>query len=82
MVIRDVAGFVNNARGLYLFTDQQFRDACAGHSQQEVLHELDRLGLLFKNDRDRCKSQHRVRIHGAHKKVRLYAIKRDMLDQD
>lgn len=76
-VVRDLAGYLSNNEGLYLFTKQGFQEAIAGMAKDVVLDELDRRSFLFKNEGDRKISRHHVPGIG---RTRLYAVKRSILE--
>ena len=71
--VRDLVGY--SKENLFLFTPEGFAEACHGHDPTEVARELNRRGLLTRNERDRYTSKHQVVIAGEHKRLRLYAIK-------
>jgi len=56
-VVRDLAGYWDKERSVYLFTPEGFREACKGHDSKEVARELARRGLLFQNQGDRLVSK-------------------------
>ena len=77
---RDLAGYIGN--GLYLFTAQGFSEAVGGYDVKDVARELRTRELLFSNEPDRFVSKHQIRIGGEDKRLRLYAVKDDILEHD
>ena len=69
---RDLAGYVDSSRKLYLLTPEGFREATHGFDCQAVCRELRRMGLLHLNENDRSTSKHRV--PGIADRIRLFAI--------
>jgi putative DNA primase/helicase len=78
--VRDLAGYRDEERGRWLFTDDGFREACGGQDPREVARELVRRGLMFKNDSDRIKSKHTIKALGS-ARVSLYAVRGDILER-
>ena len=79
-IVRDLAGYRDNKRGLWLFTEDGFKEACRGHDSREVCRELRRRGLLFTNENDRFTSKHN--IPGVADRLRLYAVRSEILKVD
>jgi len=79
---RDLAGYVDPRDGLYLFTPEGFTEAVAGYDVKDVARELRTRQLLFSNEKDRFVSKHQIRIGGEDKRLRLYAVKADILEHD
>lgn len=77
--VRDLAGFVDGPRDLYLLTPDGLREACNGHDPRTVARELARRGLLFLNEGDRLLSRHTVAGRG---RLTLYAVKAALLEVD
>lgn len=78
--VRDLVGY--SKENFFLFTPEGFAEACHGHDPTEVARELNRRDLLTRNERDRYTSKHQVVIAGEHKRLRLYAIKADILEHE
>jgi len=81
-VVRDLAGYRDSDRQLYLFTLEGFKEACHDHDPVEVGRELKKRGLLFMNEGDRLVSRHAIAINGADQRLRLYAVKAAILEHD
>lgn len=82
---RDLAGYLHrdSKNGmLYLFTPGGFTEAVAGYDRKDVARELHARRLLFLNEFDRFVSRHQIRIGGEDKRLRLYAVKDDILEHD
>lgn len=79
--IHSLAGYRDQTRNLWLFTDSGFKEACGGHDPKEVAKELSDSIFLFKNDGVRLKSKHRINGMGDGQ-IRLYAVKGEMLNDD
>ena len=77
--IRDLAGYWDTQKSLYLFTDTGFKSACGGHNPTDVAQELRDRGLLHTNEDKRLKSKCRVPDVG---RLRLYAVKADIINFD
>ncbi len=80
--IRDIAGYTSghDKDKLFLFNTKVFRqEVCAGISHLTVLEELDKRGHLFKNERDRKESRHKIKGMG---RPRLYAVKASILNDE
>lgn len=75
--IRDLAGYRDSGRGLYLFTPDGFKEACNGSEPKAVARELVRRGWLLK-DGSGFTSRHLVT--GLAGRPRLYAVKTALLD--
>jgi uncharacterized protein (DUF927 family) len=75
--MRDLAGYWDEERGLYLLTPEGFKEACGGHDPKQVAAELSKRGLLFKND-SRPQSKHVV-TKGS-KQLRFYAVNEEILE--
>ncbi len=78
--IRDLAGYTT--ADCYLFTPEGLQEACGGFDSGEVAKELDRRGLLFKNDPGRLQSKHTICFAGTHKRLRLFAVRHTVLEKD
>ncbi|WP_207132129.1 DUF927 domain-containing protein [Halorhodospira neutriphila] len=76
--VRERVGYYDEGNALYLFTDEGFREACGGHDHKAVAKELDRRGLLHKNDASRHKSKHSIGT----KRSSFYAIREAVLDDE
>ncbi len=81
-VIRDLAGYIkiHNNQDFYLFTDAGFLEACGGCSSKIAITALKKLGCLHTDDPNRAKSRHM--ISSLDKRLRLYAIKGEILEWD
>ena len=77
---RDLAGYIDRERHLYFLTLQGFREAVQGIDVNAVLRELAGRGLLFRNDKTRFTSKHR--IPEVADRLSLYAIKFDILEAE
>ena len=75
--VRDLAGYVDTSHSLYLLTHEGFKEACGGHDPKNVARDLQKLGLLFTNEKDRLLSKHL--IPGDSKQTRWYAVKDEIL---
>jgi hypothetical protein len=75
---RDQVGVLNRTLGLALFTEAGLFEACGGHDAREVLGELIRRDLLFRNEGDRLQSKHA--LDG--RRLRFYAVKLEILECD
>ncbi|MFA9459908.1 DUF927 domain-containing protein [Thiohalorhabdus methylotrophus] len=76
--VRERVGYHDEGNALYLFTPEGFREACGGHDSKTVANELDRRGLLYKNDASRHRSLHSV----GGKRPRFYAVREQILNDD
>jgi hypothetical protein len=74
--IKDLAGYWDTNKKLYLLTQGGFKEACFGFDQSLVAAELDRHNLLFKND-GRPQSKHK--IPGEGQQIRFYALRDEIL---
>jgi putative DNA primase/helicase len=79
--VRDLAGYHDSGRGLWLFTPGGFREACGGQDPLEVARELARRGFLFKNDADRLRSKHTIKAREIGR-IPLYAVRNQILEAD
>lgn len=77
--IRDLAGYWDTQKSLYLFTDTGFKSACGGHNPTDVAQELRDRELLHRTKEKRFKSKHTIPGVG---RPRLYAVKADIVDFD
>jgi putative DNA primase/helicase len=78
-VVRDLVGYIDTGRDLYLFTDQGIKDALHGYPWKAVLAELDRRGFLFKNEGARLNSRHHI---AGKRRPRLFAIRGSLLEDE
>lgn len=76
---RALAGYLSRHGELYLFTDEGFSEACAGHDPKTVARALAESRLLHMND-ERFKSQQSISVDGKTRRMRLYAVKADILE--
>jgi uncharacterized protein (DUF927 family) len=79
-VVRDLAGYTDRARELFLLTPEGAREALDGYAVQDVMRHLQDRGWLFTNEPDRLLSGHRVR--GIERLVRLYAVRASLLGEE
>ena len=71
----------NSQSDLYLFTDEGFSEACAGHNPNVVATELASRGLLYINE-SRLKSKHHITQDGIKRRSRFYAVKGNIYDEE
>jgi putative DNA primase/helicase len=76
------AGYIKYQKGmkLYLFTEDALREACREYDFHQVLKEVDKLGMLFRNDQQKYKSK--FTIPGFDKRRPFYAIDEGLLSED
>jgi hypothetical protein len=79
-VARDLAGYRDRGRKLFLLTPEGAKEALDGYSVRDVMRHLQDRGWLEVNERDRPLSGQRVR--GMDRVVRLYAVRADLLGED
>ena len=79
----DICGYYHSHANvdLYLFTDEVFTEACAGHNHQSVAAQLATKGLLHMND-ERYKSKHIIYQDGAPRRLRFHAVRGKILDEE
>ncbi|CAN5656423.1 hypothetical protein BH10CYA1_BH10CYA1_55860 [soil metagenome] len=79
--VRDLAGFYDEVRNLYFFTEEGFREACRGHDPREVKKELNARDFLHTNEGP---GRHTVKqkLPGFTDLVRCVAVKGTLLSQD
>lgn len=77
-VIRDLAGYVDHGRKLFLFTDAGLREACKGYDHRNILNELKKRRFLFINDK-RMKSRHTIAGAG---RPWLYGVRTSLLEAE
>jgi uncharacterized protein (DUF927 family) len=80
VTVRDLAGYYDLERQLYLFTELGFREACAGHDWRSLLRELVVRGFLFMNDGQKKKSRHSV--DGIDGRLSFYAVRASLMSTD
>jgi putative DNA primase/helicase len=78
-VVRDLAGYRDRGRGLFLLTQEGAKEALEGYSVQDVMRHLLGRGWVEVNERGRLLSGHRIR--GLDRVVRLYAVRADVLGE-
>lgn len=78
---RDICGYYDRQLELYLFTDEGFAEACAGHNPQVVAAELAARGLLHMSE-NRYKTKQTIQQDGVRRRTRLYTVKGTILDED
>jgi putative DNA primase/helicase len=76
-VFRDLAGYRDRDRGLFLLTPEGAKEALEGHALRDVMRHLQKKKLLFVNETDRLLSGHQ--ICGVDRMVRLYAVRAEIL---
>jgi len=80
ITVHSLVGYYDKARGLYLLTDEGFKEAVEGFNLRGVLSELNKMKLLFKNNGAHNKSLHS--IDGIGKRIGLFAIKKSIVEHD
>ncbi|MCK4842049.1 MAG: hypothetical protein KAT04_09210 [Methylococcales bacterium] len=75
-----IVGYLDNKNQLFLFHEEGFREACGNVSFKKVLGELDKLGLLYKNNNNRKKG--RFKVSNVKERLNLYAVKYRFLEHD
>jgi uncharacterized protein (DUF927 family) len=69
-----IFGYVDKDKGLYLFTEESFKEACSGIDTRIVLKALEEKGLLKKTNGHGLKYQKRIRPHGKGSEMRATFI--------
>src|SRR3569623_415075 len=88
----DCAIFVNDLAGyterlpqggcIYMFTPEAFAEACGGHNSKDIAREIQKLGFLHVNEKDRYMYKCTVTVNGESKRLRLYAVSDAILEFD
>ena len=83
--VNDLAGYTErDSKGgwLYMFTAEAFAEACGGHNPKDIAREIQKLGFLHANEKDRCMYKCTVVVNGESKRLRLYAVSDAILEFD
>jgi putative DNA primase/helicase len=80
--VRDRAGFRDRMQGLYLLTSEAFNEACGSHEPRAVLQALHERGWLLRSDAQRYVSRHTVHTSQGKSRVKLYAVRVQLLDEE
>lgn len=67
---------------LYMFLPEIFAEACGGHNPKDVAREIQKLGFLHANEKDRYLYKCTVMVNGESKRPRFYAVSDDLLEFD
>lgn len=59
---------------LYIFAAEGFAEACGGHNPKDIAREIQELGFLHTNEKDRCVYKCMVMVNGENKRLRIYAV--------
>jgi hypothetical protein len=78
-VVRDLVGYRDKDRELFLLTTDGAQEALDGNSVPDVMRHLLKCRLLEVNEKDRLLSGHRIK--GLNRVVRLYAVKASLLGE-
>ncbi len=76
--IKDLAGYLDQSRGLVLFTSAAFREACSGLDYKEAARELRDRKLLYTNETNRLT----VKVPVGSVSPRFYAVRLALLTED
>lgn len=84
--IYDLAGYTErDSKGggwLYMFTAEAFTEACGGHNPKDIAREIQKLGFLHANEKDRYMYKCTVVVNNESKRLRLYAVSDAILEFD
>lgn len=78
-LIRDLAGYIDRGKRLFLFTSDGLKEALRDFDWKSSLRELQKAGFLFMND-DRFASKHYV--NSLLGRIRLYAVRMSILEKE
>src|SRR3569623_264483 len=67
---------------IYMFTAEAFAEACGGHNPKDIAREIQKLGYLHANEKDRYMYICTVVGNGESKRLRLYAVSDAILEFD
>lgn len=67
---------------LYMFTTEAFVEACGGYNPKDIAREIQKLGFLHANEKDRYMYKCTVVVNGESKRLRLYAVLDAILEFD
>jgi len=83
--VNDLSGYTERLpQGgcLYMFTPEGFAEACGGHNLKDIAREIQKLGFLHTNEKDRYMYKCTVVVNGESKRLRLYAVSDAILEFD
>src|SRR3569623_291228 len=82
--VNDLAGYTERLEGgyLYMFTAEGFAEACGGHNPKDIAREIQKIGFLHTNEKDRYMYKCMVMVNGENKRQRLYAVSDAILEFD
>lgn len=78
---QQLSGYIHSTKGLHLFIPDGFREACNGYDEQATAKTLKQLGFL-QTDAERLQTKQTVHTHGEARRIRVYAVKSDLLEDD